>query len=375
VRVFFSTGEPSGEYHAIELGKALRRRAASAAVELQGIGSTRMREAGFDVAVDTTGWASMGPIEAVGKIPKLLWIMLATAAKLRLHPPDMIVLIDFGAFNLRLARQLRRTGYRGPIVYYIPPGAWLDRPEQAKMVAAAATPLTIFAHQREFYAGLGLRVEFFGHPLASLIAPRPPRAAPPADGGTVALLPGSRVSEIERHMMPLLDAAGGLVLERPNAGFTIGAATPDLRTKIESYVLRRPGLRVRIVDGARAALADADAAWIASGTAVLEAALLGVPSVLFYITSTAQARYARKMYARIGGRWIGLPNLVLQRTVIPELWQENATASALREEMRKILLDPSVQLASLARLRDALGPADALERIAGFVYEQVAAAS
>jgi lipid-A-disaccharide synthase len=108
---------------------------------------------------------------------------------------------------------------------------------------------------------------------------------------------------------------------------------------------------------------------------VLEAALLGVPSVLFYITSAAQARYARKMYASIGGRWIGLPNLVLQRTVIPELWQEDATASALSEEMRKILLDPTVQLASLAHLRDALGPPDALERIARFVYEQVAMAS
>jgi lipid-A-disaccharide synthase len=329
-----------------------------------------MREAGFEVVVDTKGWASMGPLEAIGKIPKLLWIMLSTAGKLRLRPPDAIVLIDFGAFNLRLARQLRRTGYRGPIVYYIPPGAWLDRAEQAKLVAAATIPLTVFAHQREFYAGLGLRVEFFGHPLASLIPPRPARPSPPPDGGTVALLPGSRAAEIERHTMPLLSAASGLALERPNIQFVLGAATPDLREEVESYLERRPDLRVRVVDGARAALADADAAWIASGTAVLEAALLGVPSVLFYVTSPAQARYARQMYARIGGRWIGLPNLVLQKTVIPELWQEDATAPALCEEMRKILRDPSAQLSALAPLRDALGPADALDRIARFVYEQ-----
>lgn len=373
MRVFFSTGEPSGEFHAVELSKALQRCAAPATIELEGIGSARMREAGFKVVVDTKGWASMGPLEAIRKIPKLLWIMLSTAAKLRLHPPDAIVLIDFGAFNLRLARQLRRTGYRGPIVYYIPPGAWLDRPDQAKMVAAAAIPLTIFAHQREFYAGLGLRVEFFGHPLVTLIPPRPPRPSPPAGGGTVALLPGSRASEIERHTMPLLSAASGLVLERPNVEFVLGAATPDVREKIQPYLDRRPDLRVRIVDGARAALADADAAWIASGTAVLEAALLGVPSVLFYITSTAQARYARQMYARIGGRWIGLPNLVLQKTVVPELWQEDATASALVEEMHKIFRDPSVQTSGLAGLRDALGPPDALERIARFVHDQATA--
>lgn len=373
MRVFFSTGEPSGEFHAIELGKALQRCAAPTTIQLQGIGSTPMREAGFEVIVDTKGWASMGPLEAIRKIPKLLWIMLSTAAKLRVRPPDAIVLIDFGAFNLRLARQLRRTGFRGEIVYYIPPGAWLDRPEQAKMVAGATIPLTVFAHQREFYAGLGLRVEFFGHPLVSLIPPRPLRPAPAVDGGTVALLPGSRVSEIERHMMPLLSAASGLVLERPNIEFVLGAATSDLREKIQSYLERRPDLRVRVVDGARAALNDADAAWIASGTAVLEAALLGVPSVLFYITSAAQARYARQMYARIGGRWIGLPNLVLQKTAIPELWQEDATASALVDEMHKILRDPSVQIASLAGLRDALGPADALERIASFVHERAAA--
>ncbi|MGH7682890.1 MAG: lipid-A-disaccharide synthase, partial [Vulcanimicrobiaceae bacterium] len=321
----------------------------------------------------TKWWASLGPLEAIGKIPKLLWIMLSTAATLRLRPPDAIVLIDFGAFNLRLARQLRRTGYRGPIVYYIPPGAWLDQPERAKMVAAATVPVTVFSHQREFYAGLGLRVEFFGHPMVSLIPPRPARPAPTLDGGTVALLPGSRVSEIERHVMPLLSAASGLVLERPNIEFVLGAATPDLRGKIASYLERRHDLRVRIVDGARAALEGADAAWIASGTAVLEASLLGVPSVLFYITSAAQARYARQMYARIGGRWIGLPNLVLQKTVIPELWQEDATAPALCEEMRKILHDPSLQLSALAGLRDALGTPDSLEQIAHFVHAQMAA--
>lgn len=375
MRVFFSTGEPSGEYHAVELARAMQAARPDEKIRFEGIGSDRMRAAGFHVAVDNRGWASLGPLEALGKIPKLLWIMLSTAARLRMKPPDAIVLVDFGAFNLRFARQLRRTGYRGAIVYYIPPGAWLDRPEQAKMVAAATVPVTVFVHQREFYAGLGLRVEFFGHPLAALIAQRPARPAPPGDGGTVALLPGSRRSEIDRHMMPLLSAASGLILERPNVDIVIGAATAELREKIDEYLQRLPHLSARIVDGATAALADADAAMIASGTAVLEAALIGVPSILFYITSDAQARYARRMYARIGGRFIGLPNLILQRGVIPELWQEYATPSALCEELRKVLADPEAQLRELSGLREALGPPDALNRIARFVLEQASAAA
>src|SRR5689334_2267811 len=120
MRVFFSTGEPSGEYHAVELAQAMRRQSPRP-LQLEGIGSERMRDAGFKLWLDTRGWASMGIVAAVRKIPRLLGIMLATATRLRLRPPDLIVLVDFGAFNLRLARQLRRTGYRGPIVYYIPP--------------------------------------------------------------------------------------------------------------------------------------------------------------------------------------------------------------------------------------------------------------
>jgi lipid-A-disaccharide synthase len=369
VRVFFSTGEPSGEYHAVVLAQALRGLTREK-LTLEGIGSQRMRDAGFNVWVETRGWASLGWLEAIAKIPPLLAIMLSTAARLRLRAPDLVVLVDFGAFNLRLARQLRRTGYRGPIVYYIPPGAWLDRAHQAQMVAGATTPVTVFEHQRSFYAGLGLKVEFFGHPLVSLIEPRAPRAPAATDGGTIALLPGSRRAEIERHLAPLLSAAQALALERPRLSIRLSAANAEMRALIDARVAQTVGLSISVVDGARTALEDADAACIASGTAVLEAALLGVPSVLFYITSAAQAKMARRMYARMGGRWIGLPNLVLGRGVIPELWQECATPAALAEELHKILNDPAPQLRDLEGLRPALGPPNALERIATFVLEQ-----
>lgn len=368
MRVFFSTGEPSGEFQAVELAKAMQRLHPEP-LQLEGIGSERMRAAGFRVWFETRGWASMGPLEALGKIPRLLVVMLLTAARLRLDPPDAIVMVDFGAFNLRFARQLRRTGYRGAIVYYIPPGAWLDRARQAQLVAGATSPLTVFAHQRDFYARLGLPIAFFGHPLPELIREREPRPAPPRDGGLVAILPGSRRAEIERHTPALLSAAQALLIERPALRFVFGAADAEARASIEAQLRTFPGLRVQIVTGAQVALHDADAAWIASGTAVLEAALMGVPSVLLYITSEAQARMGRRMYARIGGRWIGLPNLVLGRGVIPEFWQEEATGGTLADAMRGILLDPQAQLRELSALRAALGPSNALEHCARFVLD------
>ncbi|MBV8601601.1 MAG: hypothetical protein JO359_08575, partial [Candidatus Eremiobacteraeota bacterium] len=152
----------------------------------------------------------------------------------------------------------------------------------------------------------------------------------------------------------------------------IGAASSALAERVEAHLRRFPGIHAHIVGGAKAALENADAAWIASGTAVLEAALMGVPSILLYVTSEAQAKMARRMYAKIGGRYLGLPNLVLDRAVIPEFWQEEATGSALAEAMRTILRDPQAQLDDLKGLRAALGPADALEQCARFALDAAA---
>ncbi|MBV8150443.1 MAG: hypothetical protein JO101_12425 [Candidatus Eremiobacteraeota bacterium] len=369
MRIFFSTGEASGEYHAVALLQAMRRRSAEK-IEAAGIGAERMRSAGVELWADNRTWAAVGVVDAVEKIPRLAALGVGLAIRLLRSATDVAVLIDFGAFNLRLARLLRTLRFRGPIVYYIPPSAWLDDPVRARKVARASTPLTIFRHQRDFYAGLGLEVFFFGHPLVSLVAERPRRPAPPATGGTIAILPGSRRGELERHVPPLLAAAEALALERPLARFLVGAAHADARAFVAERLTHYPQLSCEIVDGAQAALAGADAAWIASGTAVLEAALMGIPSVLLYITSNAQARIARRVMAPIGREFIGLPNLVLGRAVVPEILQDSATPWALTSAMREILRHPEVQLDALGGLREALGPPDALDRCAEFVLER-----
>jgi lipid-A-disaccharide synthase len=134
--------------------------------EFEGIGAERMRAAGFRIWRDHTGWASMGPLAALPRIPKLLATMWRTAFHLTKTKPDLVVLVDFGVFNLRLAMTLRRLHYSGPVLDVFPPGTWLDNAKKAREVSAVAVPMTAFAHQERFYQSLGCPVVYFGHPLA-----------------------------------------------------------------------------------------------------------------------------------------------------------------------------------------------------------------
>jgi len=361
LRVFVSTGEASGEVLAADLIGAMR--AQGVALEVDGFGGERLERAGVRLAQRTAGWASMGPIDALGKIPKLLLIAARTAARLRAQPPDLIVLVDFGAFNQRFASILRTLGSTVPILYYFPPGAWFDDAKRARAVCRRSDPLTAFAHQRDFYQSLGLPIGYAGHPLVSTIAPRPPRPPAPPGGGVVALLPGSRAGEIARHTPRLLNALALMRERRPGITAILAAADGAAYAAFEELLRLRSPLPVQLVRSAREALAEADVAAVASGTAVLEAALLEVPTVALYVLSDAQAKIARRVYRR---PFVTLPNLVLGRAAVPELLQEAATPRALADALEALLAEPDAQHADLLRLREALGPPDALDRCARF---------
>ena len=361
LRVFVSTGEASGELLAADLVGAIR--ALGVTLDADGIGGERLEAAGVRLTQRSAGWASMGPIDALGKIPKLLAVATRTAIALRTHPYDLIVLVDFGAFNLRLARLIRTLGSSTPILYYFPPGAWFDDQARARKVAELSDPLTAFAHQRDFYRSWGLPITWHGHPLVSTIAPRAPRAPAPADGGVVALLPGSRAGEIGRHTPRLLNALALLREKRPNVTAVLAAVDIAAGAAFEELLRLRSPLPVKLVRSPREALACADAAAVASGTAVLEAALLEVPTVAMYVLSDAQAKIARRVYKR---KYVTLPNLVLDEPLVPELLQEGATPQALADALETALAAPAAQLADFRRLRDALGPPDTLERCARF---------
>jgi lipid-A-disaccharide synthase len=361
MRVFLSTGEASGDMLAAALVTAIRELVPDAT--FGGIGSERMEAAGVTLTTRTTGWSSMGPLEALLRIAPLAVVALRHSFWLRRSPWDLIVLIDFGAFNLRLAGYLRWIGYRAPILYLLPPGAWIDSPKVARLVARRAVALTAFAHQRDFYRSLGLEIAYFGHPLVSLVAPREPRPLAPADAGTIALLPGSRRGEIERHMPALIAAARAVRERRPNARFIVSAADGEADALVRRALGVAPLGGVEIVRGARPALDAADAAWIASGTAVLEAALREVPCVALYIITEAQVPIAKRMWRL---KYATLPNILLDREAVPELLQHDATPDRLARALEALLADPESQLRDMRTLRAQLGLPDALARCAAF---------
>jgi len=364
VRYFFSTGEASGEASAIELARAIARIDPDATFE--GIGSQPMRAAGFRLWRDNTGWASMGPLAAIPRIPKLLGAMLRAAFHIVASKPDLVVLVDFGVFNLRLASTLRRLRYAGPILDLFPPGTWLDDEEKARRVGALTVPVTAFEHQYDFYRGIGSRIVYFGHPFASRYRTREPRPPAPPDGGTVAILPGSRAGELRRHLPVLSAAFRELARRRPKVRGVFGAADERAAETIARAVETERLQNVTIVRGVAEAVANADAAWVASGTAVLETALYGVPVVALYVIPPILIRYGKRM---IRHRFITLPNLVLGREAVPELLQERASPQALAGAVDALMTDSTKQQRDFAALREALGPADALERCARFAVE------
>ncbi|GAC1304351.1 MAG: lipid-A-disaccharide synthase [Vulcanimicrobiaceae bacterium] len=370
MRVFVATGEASGDMLAAALATAMR--ALAPETRFAGIGSEAMAAAGFDLTTRTTGWGAMGPLEAVRRIPQLFANAWRHALWLRARPVDLIVLVDFGAYNLRLAKTLRLLGYRGAILYLMPPGAWLDKPSQAAAVARYTTPLTAFAHQRDFFASLDLPIAYFGHPLGSLVPAREGRAPAPADGGRIAILPGSRIGELERHLPPLLGALRLVRAARPHAEFVIGAADALAERAIARALeatfpeLAALGGSASVVRGARAALDDADAAWVASGTAVLEATLREVPTVAFYVLARAQVALAKRVWRRA---FITLPNLLAGAEIVPELVQDDVTPQRLAGALEPLLRAPGPHIAGQRTVRALLGPSDALARWAAFALD------
>lgn len=374
--LFLCAGEASGDLQASLLVSALRKLRPN--LHAVAVGGERLRAAGADVIVDSVagGWASIGHLRAYLKIPWLLTVMLGLAQRLRADPPRLLVCVDFGAFNLRMLEWLRFCGYRGNALYYFPPGAWLDNATQARKVAQLSTVLTPFAHQQAFYRSVGLPAAYFGHPLVSAIPTRSARE--PSIPPTIAVLPGSRGDELTQHL-PVLAAAGRLLLRTRSARFVVVAASDALgRAVREAWPQECGGPSAVVRSDAAHAVSDADLAWVASGTAVLETALRGVPEIAFYRLSETLYRIAQRRIPHIVAGPITLPNLVTGADIVPELRQHDFTPGRVAQLSATLLDDPLLRQrisAGYARLRDALGPPDSLDRIASYVHDLIGPAA
>jgi len=363
-------GEASGDLHGATLSGALRNHAPG--WRLVGMGGSRMAHAGVELLANPADRAVVGASEAVSRLPHLYRAFRVLCRALKAERPRVLVLIDFPEFNLRLARAARRLEI--PVVYFIPPQVWAWRPGRARLLARLASRiLAVFPFEPPIYEAAGGRVEFVGHPLVDLLPNGLSREGArhdlgvPRDATLVGLLPGSRREEVERLLPPMAEAARRIRERVPDARFLASpASTVDPR--LVERLLR--GAPLELVRGRTyEVMAAADLLLVASGTATLEAALIGTPMVVCYRVSRLSGLIGRLL---IRVPWVSLANIVSGRGVVPELLQGDATAARLAEEAVSLLKDRDrlrAQRLAFDELRGALGTPGVAERAARRILE------
>lgn len=368
-RVLLVAGEASGDAHGADLVRALKRQAPG--VEVFGVGGQDLREAGMHTLVDTAAIAGMGLFEARDKLKALVRTYRQLTAILRTDPPDLLVLIDFPEFNLRLAKIAKRAGVR--VFYYISPQVWAWRKRRVYTIARRVDRLAaVFPFEPAFYAAYGCAVDFVGHPLVDRVRPSRSRAETRQRYGLdptrriIALLPGSRAQEVRYLLDPLLEAT---TLLGDSYQFVLAVASTlnetDLKERVRQYKLPVvPGDTYNLLHAA-------DLALVASGTATLETALLERPMVIVYRLASLTYTLAR-LIVRVP--FIGMPNLIAERRVVPELLQREVTPARIATEARQLLENPQAyRLAQegLREVRRRLGPGGAAERAATVALEML----
>jgi lipid-A-disaccharide synthase len=279
--------------------------------------------------------AVMGLAEVVRHLPRLLVLRREIVLRMQTARPSVFVGIDAPEFNLRVARQLKRAGI--PTVQYVSPQVWAWRQGRVRTIGDAVDlVLCLLPFEADFYTQHAVRAVFVGHPLADRIPlhsdPAPARAALrlPANGPVVAILPGSRVSEVQRLGAPFAATVKWLSKSRPGLSFVAPMATPETRAVFAAALAEHAArVPVTLVDGrAQEALAASDAALVASGTATLETALVKRPMVVAYSVAPLTGWLLRR-FNLVKTRHFSQPNLLAGRELVPEFFQEQVTARTL----------------------------------------------
>jgi lipid-A-disaccharide synthase len=421
--IFISAGEASGEHYGALLVAALKKQLAEAGqtANFFGMGGDRMAAAGLECVVRSEEMAVMGLTEVVRHLPRI-WREYGKLKKsIRDRRPSVAVLIDFPEIHFRLARELHRLGV--PVIYFVSPQLWAWKKKRIRLVQKYIDKmLVIFPFEEAFYRERGVEAEFVGHPLAELALPSISRDEFSAQNGLdaaktwIGLLPGSRPKEIRDHLPEMLRAARGLAARRVERGAdelqalnghgisravngpttdaalaaegmfdvkkefpqfivplapTLNAAQRDeVRRLVEAH---GGGLSLRLVDNARATLLHARTSVVASGTATVEAALIGNPFVVVYRVSALTYAIAKRV---VKVPYVAMANLIAGKRIVPELIQSDFTAENIVQEIERLLPDgPPRQsmMEELARVRGLLHPEQrnvgAIDRVAAVTLE------
>ena len=398
--IFISAGEASGEHYGALLIEALKTKLAESGqtANFIGMGGDRMAAASLERIVRSEDMAVMGLTEVVLHLPRIYREFRKLKRAIRARHPNVAVLIDFPEIHFRLAKEFYRLGI--PVIYFVSPQLWAWKKHRIKLVKKyVRRMLVIFPFEEPFYREHGVQAEFVGHPLAELPPPSISREEFAKANGLdptktwIALLPGSRPKEIRHNLPEMLQAADfhfhGYCLEHghPEPEFVLPLA-PTLsaaqRAEVERIVAAWPPyLHFRMVDDARAALFHARASVVASGTATVEAALIGNPFVVVYRVSPLTYAIARRV---VKVDHVAMVNLIAGGRIVPELIQHDFTASNVVRQIELLLPDGAPResmMKDLAQIRGRLnsrpagrdGQTGAIERVASITLKEIRADS
>lgn len=372
--VFIISGEESGDLHGASLIHALRR--IDPSISIHGMGGTRMKEAGL-VGPDSRGVSVVGVVEVLEKLPAILRTFKEIKSGLAAESPDALVLIDFPDFNLRVAKEAKRLGI--PVIYYISPQVWAWRKGRVGKIAGLVDRmLVVFPFEVGIYKAAGVDVEYVGHPLSDTVVcaltRQEARAALGinAEGTIISILPGSRTGEVRRLLSTMLRAAEQIqkrLVEKPV--FLLPAAG-SIDDRVLAGFLKETFADVRVMRGAMyTALRASNAAIVASGTATLETALIGTPMAIVYKMAALSYGIARLL---VDVEFVGLPNIVAGRKVVPELIQDKATPESISSEIIDIILDAGRAeriIKGYAEIKEKLGSGGAADKAALAVFDLI----
>lgn len=370
-KILLVAGEVSGDLHGSHLVEALQR--IDPEVQFFGIGGEGLEKRGMKILYPAQSLSVVGITEVFVKLRTILKALGGLKRSLEREKPDLVILIDFPEFNLRLAKIAHRRGI--PVVYYISPQIWAWRPQRIKLIARVVKKMIVlFPFEVPLYESAGVDVEWVGHPLLDIVKPTLSKEKALGEFGldpkrrTIGLLPGSRIHEIERLLPPLLAAADLLHQEIPDLQFVIPLAPGISRTTLSSP-MKDLSFPVQLVEGLPYDVMNlCELLIMSSGTATLEGAILGKPMIIIYKVSLLSYWVGR---ALIRVDHIGLVNLVAEKEIAPELIQRDVNPERISDEAFRILRDPirSRKMAELMNdIRQKLGEPGAAQRAASIVY-------
>lgn len=348
--VLISAGEASGENYGAMLIPELRKLLGEQA-QFFGVGGDKMRAAGFETIVDSSRVAAVGITEVIKHIPDIYRQFFRTVTAAKERKPDVAVLIDFPDFNLRLAEKLHAM--RVPVVYFVSPQLWAWKQSRIWRVKRFVDRmLVIFPFEKDFYRQHEVEAEYVGHPLADLPVPSTSRDEFARRFGLdstkewIALLPGSRTKEVLHNLPVMIESAKRL---GDNYEYLLPFANPQLREKVWQRLGPNSKPGIHPVEEARTTLLHSRAGIVASGTATVEALLIGTPFIVVYKVSSLSYAIGRRL---VKVKNFGMVNLIAGRQIVPELIQANFTPENVLRELNRLIPDGEPRSAMIRELRE-----------------------